>query len=171
MPRGRRAVARRPVEWIGAISAPDSNAASANTQFILLTAAQLSEYIRPTIVRIRGTFWARFEGTLLTGNFIPSITIGITVVTDQAAAAAATPIAFVDLDADWMHWDVFAPEGGFGEAASDIMYVERVIDTKAMRRIEQPDNANLILSLSTTFEGGGGTIKFRFATRILIKGD
>ena len=165
--RGRGRGLRRPTEWLGAIGAVTTDTSSTNSFFTLLSSAQLAEYVTPTIVRIRGTFWAQMTGTQVSGDFIPSICFGVTVVSFQADAAAAIPICFVDLDANWMLWDVIAPEGN----SPTKMKLERVMETKAMRRIEQPDNSVLALSVSTTFAGGAGETNFRFAVRILVKGD
>jgi len=92
-------------------------------------------------------------------------------VTDQAAVAAAVPISAVDLDANWFFWDTFGFQNSLGGAAGEISFEERVMDSKAMRRIDQPDNASIIMAVSTTFGGITGDLLYRTRGRLLIKGD
>ena len=161
---------RRPTEWIGFDTAVQADTATANIFFILLTAAQLSEYITPTIVRVRGIFLYQCSGNIVqtaSGPF--RIGIGMTIVSAQAAAAASVPVAIVDLDANWFLWDSFGIQNS--ALANEFTADERVIDSKAMRKIEQPDNASMVLAVSTTFGGTTGICRYRATGRILIKGD
>jgi len=168
--RGRSA-SRRAVEWIGWATALATDTATTNSVFILLTAAQLAEYIHPTVVRVRGTFGFSGTGNIVgTAGLVTKVTVGMAIVTDQAAAAAATPIAAVDLDADWFLWDTYF-FSNVAATSSLQFHQERVLDSKSMRRIAQPDNAALILAVSTTLNGVAGTLKYRSQGRILMKGD
>jgi len=160
------------VEWAGLFTGSATHVASNNSQITLLTAAQLSEYIHPTLVRVRGIMHLKAYGTIVaTGTaFVPNVVLGIAVVTEQAAAALATPIADTNLDADWLYWDSFTFGGG-ARGADTVFMAERIIDSKAMRRINQPDNARVIMSVSINFDGGAGTIRENIIMRLLIKGD
>ena len=170
MARSRRTV-RRAVEWLGFETAPITETVDATSAFIVITAAQLSEYVHPTMVRLRAVLIAKFSGntTVNTGS-LPSLTIGVTIITAQAAAAGAVPVPDVDLDADWLYWDKFGVQG-VARAAGDASIQERVIDSKAMRRIAQPDNAAIVLIGSVAFEAQTGTIRWNATGRILMKGD
>jgi len=168
--RGSRGgAARRPVEWLGVFASSVDETVSTNSQLTLVTSAQLSEYIYPTIVRVRGVFGGVWSA-LSTNLVVPNIVIGIAVVTEQAAAALATPVADTDLDADWLLWDAFYPDAS-RVVADDPMNFERVFDSKAMRRINQPDNARIIMAISSNFDGATGNLRNNLIVRLLIKGD
>jgi len=167
---GRGRVARRPVEWLGFESGLATDTVDSTSVSQVITDSQFSEYIHPTIVRVRGIFSVVMAGNIVNGTVVPAVTVGLTVVTRQAALAAAVPAPGADLDADWLWWEKFSPdtnEGTLGES----LYMERVVDSKAMRRINQPDNAMLVMVFQTGFNGQTGTIRFTTTLRILIKGD
>ena len=168
--RGRSGRVRRSVEWIGGVGAPVTDTSSTNSFFQLMTAAQLATYVSPTLVRVRGLLRFSGDGAFLAGTqAVPGITVGVVIVSDQAASASAIPVPIVDLDADWLLWDQFGFEGS-PDIASGTMFATGVLDSKAMRKIEQPDNAVIILAVSTTFSGAGD-FRYRFTARALIKGD
>ena len=168
--RGRVSV-RRPVEWLGYDIAVQAETTSTNSVFEIATPAQLSEYIHPTLVRVRGVLLFNATGNIVDGTTVPlRITLGITIVTAQAAAAASVPVSVVDLDADWLYWDQFGFQNSV-EASAATIHEERIIDSKAMRRIAQPDNASIVLVVATTFGGITGNLRYRSTGRLLIKGD
>jgi len=169
--RGRSGrMQRRPTEWLGFVGAATLDTASTNSFFEMISTAQLAEYIHPTIVRVRGVLHFSLDGAAnQPGNAPWRITVGITVVTAQAMAVVALPIPIVDLDANWLLWDQFAPEGS-ADSSGGRIFAMGVLDSRAMRRIEQPDNASVALMVSTTF-AGAGNFRFRATTRTLIKGD
>jgi len=170
--RGVR-TSRRPTEWLGLFTSSVEHTSSNNGQVTLLTSAQLAEYITPTIMRIRGVLGFTWNPGAAPSDFLAQIVMGVVVVTEQAAAALATPIADTDLDADWMLWDSFYVQGSDqGASVQTMHYNERVFDTKAMRRIIQPDNKRLIMSVSINLDGAvSGTLRENFIMRILVKGD
>jgi len=167
-----RGGARRPVEWLGTVFGPSLFTGTANTFFTLATAGQLSEYIHPTIVRVRGVIVFSGEGAFIGPPTVapPVVTLGIAVVTDQAVAGGSLPVAAVDLDASWLYWEQFGFDRQNSISATDALFAERIIDSKAMRRIDQPDNAGIVMPLSVTM-GAAGNLRLRGALRMLIKGD
>jgi len=163
---------RRPTEWLGFATALQSNTVTANDFFEILSPAQLAEYVNPTVVRLRGSFGLWGAGAILADAtaMIPKVTIGFAIVTAQANTAAAIPVPAVDLDADWFLWDTYYFTG-LGSSTGLGLFNEKVLDSKAMRRIIQPDNSALVMGVSTTMNGIAGEIQFRTQGRILIKGD
>ncbi len=163
-------VRRRETQWIGDnMSATTITAASTATLINVLSTVDLA--LRPfTIVRTRGYMhWVSDQsaGTELYGGVY-----GEAVVSEQASAIGVTaiPTPVTDTDSDLFY--TYEPFGGqfVLSDATGIMEAGwfRTFDSKAMRKVEDGQDAITVVESNVAAFGGGGFI-FSKLSRFLIK--
>ena len=158
--RGRRPRSRSPTKWHGAVSVPAQlTAGAANTNFILLTAAQANEFVKPVVVRIVGDLWETFlsvasgeERTL------------ITAIRVQSEAGQLNPLA--DIDANWMWWRM-AYMRQQNNATIQVLPVKHThFDIQVNRFV--PIDATL-RALFELADSGAGVVRFQIGARVLVR--
>jgi len=134
----RGGVARRETLWIGGTAFNQSLAATTSVALVqVLNAAALA--LAPfTIVRTRGLIRVNSDQTGATEDYGASF--GVAVVSEQASTVGITavPTPTVDNDSDlWLVYEFVI--GQFQNLTSAGVFesgVERIIDSKAMRKVE-----------------------------------
>ena len=164
---GSRGV-RRQTRWLDLPATSVSLAGASTAALILsLTAEELA--LRPfTIVRVRLSWFIK------TDQFVASETqqaaVGMAVVSSQSEAIGATavPTPFTDLSSDlWLMHDIISNQNVFGTGVGfdQIGGVEHLVDSKAMRKVEDGQDVVVVLETSS-LSAGVNTIT---AGRVLIK--
>ena len=154
---------KRRVNW--EVFANSSLAAGAGSAvFTLVSEAILEAGPSPTIVRVRGEFWAKSQTSAVNAR----VTAGIIVVTNKALAAgvASLPSPLTDGGSDWLWWDTYGLAWQTGEPIESGA-VRRVIDSKAMRKVGL--NQVLVMVIETTSISGTPSVDMSFAGRVLLK--
>ena len=142
---------RRETLWIGGVGFTQALVATTTVALVqTLNAAALA--LRPfTIVRTRGVISVRSDQQAASETFGASY--GEAVVSDEAAAVGVTAVPTPTTDSASDLWHVYEYIVGrfqFGSTASFVdVGVERIIDSKAMRKVE--DGQQLV----TVVEGPG----------------
>jgi len=161
---------RRETAWLGG-EAFSVALAAPNTAVLASSLNALALALRPfTVVRTRGFASVSSDQSAATEDFGASL--GMAVVSDQAVAVGVTAIptpTLEDFSDLWYVYEMMLGRFAFGSAASfSDVGVGRVIDSKAMRKVE--DGQDLVLAVEgpgATFTASGSIIKVY--TRILIK--
>jgi len=164
---------RQKVEWSGSIQndlvAVGADATVIQTSSINLLAA-MSEMTSPTIVRIRGEFYALVTGGSASDDVL--VGAGICVVSTKAAGVGQTavPSPLTDLSFPWMwhHMSIMRQTPTPIQVAPTLQNIRIPIDCKAMRKVLS-DEEELVNVVETSNAAGTATIVFAFQNRVLIK--
>ncbi len=140
-------------------------AAGATSISVVFTNAVLNAagYLGATLVRTRGVFHAQSDQQAAVEA--PVLCMGMMFVTEEAAAAGAVPSPFTDADADWFVWETVVPSANTGAGTQVSGSVRKIIDSKAMRKVD--DQSSLILVVENVDAAAGAL--FSFSTRMLFK--
>ena len=143
---------RRPTFWEGAtFQAIPSVGGVQVTVNTLVSEATLENVPEPTVVRCRGSYIyseASINGSTVVG-------MGIMLVDNAALAAGVASLQspLTDDGSDWLWWDVFGLDNVGTENADPARTGQRMIDSKAMRKVK----LNQALVLITEANGIGGS--------------
>ncbi len=161
---------KRETLWLGGTAFTQTLATTTSVALVLsLNASALA--LRPfTIVRTRGIL--RCFSDQLGGTEVYGASFGNAVVSDQASAIGVTavPTPTTDNASDlWMVYEFLIGRIGFGSAASFIETgVERVLDSKAMRKVEDGQDLVSVVEGPGAGLGSNGSIISGFQ-RTLVK--
>jgi len=177
MPRGRsygRAIARGPRRGSSWVASSIENsftvlaAATAILDQLLIPAAVTSIGGQATVVRTRGLLIIESDSITATEN--PFGALGMAIVTEQAAAAgiASVPKPYADADQDqWFVWVPFGvAQGVIGGASLDGHTAQYVIDSKAMRKVEEGDAVVVVIENADAVGGLEYNINFRMLFKL-----
>ena len=164
----RGGVRRRETLWF---DVPESvnTLAAANSAVIVSTLATAAKNLRPfTIIRSRLNWHCRSDQTGALERY--QVAMGLAVVSDQATAIGVTavPTPFTDLFSDlWFLHQITAGNFTFvsGIGFDPVGGIEKDIDSKAMRKVE--DGQDLVFVLENSAQSSGSTNIT--AGRLLIK--
>ncbi len=158
--RSARFLGRPPkrYEWLGGNSLLGSVAiGGTSNQPLVSDAEELSDLTNPTIIRVRGHL--HLQVNALVGQVYWAA--GLIMIETNAVIAGAWPDPITDQDADWF-WHASGLLFDFGGGQR---YVNHVIDSKAMRKIDADQySPQLILSSSSASTGAMG---YNFSARSL----
>ena len=133
--------ARRLSEWTSITNSADQ-VIPANTFSLVgsFTGAILAAIVPATLVRVRGRLLFVSDQAAAQETQIGSIGIAIIKEPVRAAGGAALPDPFVDAAADfWLYWESLNMFGSQGDPDHGGENLNMVIDTKAMRKVEDGD--------------------------------
>jgi len=158
---------RRQTFWIGGTEVVTTNAAASGATLLTsLNAAALA--LRPfTVVRTRGLLAARSDQTGAAEFY--SIAFGLIVVSEEAVAAGVGSVPTPDAQnsSDWYVYERIANQFGFVSGTGILLSMtERIIDSRAMRKVSEGQQLISVQEVSAT--SGGGVTMSSFA-RTLIK--
>jgi len=164
----RRGVMRRESLWFAGVYVR-SVLGSASTAVIQTSLNAGALALRPfTIVRTRGHILYRSDQESAAEN--QDVSFGMAVVSDQSVAIGVTavPTPFADNGSDlWFVYESMSARFGFitGVGFDQQSGVERIVDSKAMRKVE--GGQDVIIAAETADISGGVTITS--FVRMLIK--
>ncbi len=165
----RHGVMRRETTWLGGVISRTSQVADGATLLTSLNAAALA--LRPfTVIRTRGVIMVKSDQVAASEPF--QIFFGKAVVSDQSSAIGITAIPTPDTDSGsdlFFVFEVLTGEFQFaaGVGIASTGAIHRVIDSKAMRKIQDgQDLISVIESPSSATTEGSTTSIF---TRTLVK--
>ena len=158
---------RRQMLWLQAVEIEATGTTAGFTTLLTsLNAAALA--LRPfTIVRTRGLLVARSDQVAASEFF--SIAYGDIIVTDQAVAAGvgSVPTPAAEPQSDWHVFERLSGQFDFGTGVGfQIDSVERVIDSKAMRKVDLGEDLIGVQEVTLVSDGG---VTLNSFTRVLIK--
>ena len=157
---------RRHTEW-GSFSL-DFEALPVGTcqSYTLFSAAQLIDFESPTIIRTYLKALTMIPNTAGAGNIHEQLAIGIGVQSEQAVAAGALPCPFTN--ASWggwlLHW--YSHLGREDVARSTYGGERELIDSRAMRKVQEGDAVFLSLETPST---NVSSVNVSFSGRMLFK--
>ncbi len=142
--------------------------ASASQAVLLLSLNAAGLALRPfTIVRTRGLFQVSSDQAATTEEYNASV--GSAVVSDQASAIGITAIPTPETDRSSDLWFVYETIAGNFTVSSAIGLFEagheRVIDSKAMRKVE--DGEDFVTVIETSVVSSGARVYY--SDRVLVK--
>ncbi len=161
---------KRETLWIGGVAFTQTLAAGTSVALVTsLNAAALA--LRPfTIVRTRGTILVRSDQHAADEGYGASY--GEVVVSDQAVAVGITavPTPTTDSSSDlWFVYEFILGELAFGtNVGFTDVGIERIIDSKAMRKVEEGQDLVSVVEGPGAGGGDGGSIIHGFS-RTLVK--
>ena len=122
-----------------------------------------------TIIRTRGTLWVSSDQVAASEE--PFGALGMSVVTDQAAAIGVTalPTPITDESSDnWFLWMPWMASITLATAVSiqSNPYVAYPFDSKAMRKVDDGDNVAVVLENSSGADGVRFILKFRMLVKL-----
>jgi len=155
---------RRDSIWL-ATATSEFTIAAASTTVLAFALGASALALRPfTIVRERNNWFVRSD--VVTGGEVWGCALGACVVTEQANAigssAVPTPITDQDSDQFYMYDEIY---GRFGGTAVEEVGARKVVESKAMRKVG--DNDQAIIVFETPSFVSSATIVF--GGRFLIK--
>ncbi len=158
--RGQRPRSKSPTKWHGAVSAPASlTTSAANTNFILLTAAQANEFVSPVVVRIVGDLYVIFQSVTATNERTL-----ITAIRVQTEAGQLNPL--VNIDANWMWYMTHFVRREVSITDVVVPVTHTHFDIPVSRKV--PIDATLRCIFELTNEGAG-VVRFVIAARVLVR--
>ncbi len=166
----RNGVMRRETLWL-ATSQIQAAIATADTavQLFVFSSAFLSASVPFTIVRSRGLIFMHSDQGSATED--QEIAFGIAVVSDQAnsigVTAVPTPVADAGSDLWFVYETLFSQIRvtsaiGFSESLGR----ERIIDSKAMRKVEDGQNISAVVETGPNSEGVATSTFMRFLIKM-----
>jgi len=165
----RNGVKRRETLWIGDTATTPVGLAGANTAVLINSLGALALALRPfTIVRTRGVVVVRTDQIAASEDV--DLAYGQVVVSDQAVAIGITALPTPSTDSDSDLFFVYERLMnsfffGTGVGFDGKMFVEREIDSRAMRKVE--DGQDLVAVAETGVSSSG--VVFAQFSRTLIK--
>ena len=168
----RSGVMRRETKWTSTgVIATGLAAAGTSVQLATFTAAFLLDNAPFTIMRTRGVIIQHTDQIAATED--QEVAYGIAVVTEQANAIGVTavPTPFTDSESDsWFVYEVILGEYQFGSAigfsGSAAFTQERIIDSKAQRKVEDGFDISAVVESSSTSAGLGFASQFRMLIKL-----
>jgi len=164
---GRRAGIRRETLWLGGVTVR-STVATASTSLIhtSLNAAALA--LTPfTVVRVRGVL--RLESDQLVATEFNEMAFGHAIVSEQAVAIGVTavPTPVTDDNSDlWFVYEAMFNDIKVSSAIGILTQgVERIVDSRAMRKVEEGEDLIGVVETGATSAG----VVMTTYTRALIK--
>ena len=159
--------ARRSTVWLS-LDPVDVTLPAASTAVLTHTLNAAALALRPfTIVRTRLHWFLESDQVAASENYMAAV--GISVVSDQAAAVGITgvPRPFADLGSDnFFYHEIQSGSFVFGSGVGFIEEVRGVnTDSKAMRKVNEADDVAVVVENSSL--GAGSFI--RMAGRMLVK--
>ncbi len=148
----RHGVMRRETVWFGGIVVTSTLGAASTAVFqTSLNAAALA--LRPfTVIRTRGHMLVRSDQTA--ANEQVNVMYGRAVVTDQAVAIGVTALPTPATDNDSDLWFQFGSASlHFGVDVKNSIQVLQLIDSKAMRRVEDGQDIAGVVETDANSEG------------------
>ncbi len=154
------------IGWIGPTSKAAIPAASAVLQTVLNASALA---LRPfTIVRTRLTLWANTDQAA--ANEEPQLAYGMTVVKDQASTIGITalPDPVTDTDEGWFVYESMVPalQLATGVGIQAPAGVERIVDSKAQRKVGPNDDVVSVWANSSAADGAVVLVMGRFLVKL-----
>ena len=154
----------RLTEWFASPDASGGTTLAANTfvQYAVLTAAEKAK--RPfTVTRTVGSIWVRSDQVAAEED--PLGAVGFIVVSDKASATGPTAIPdpiTQEASDEWFTYRAFASQGGPILGAP---LIEHQFDSKAMRKVADGEDINIVV---TNADSGAGLV-FILKFRMLVK--
>ncbi len=160
---------RRQTSWVGGVWTSDAIALNTAVLLTTFTAAALVDLVPFTIVRTRGLLFLASDQAAGTEN--AAVSYGHAVVTQQAVDVGVTAVPLPDDDSDsdlWYVWEALATRIHLSSAIGfNQVGVTRILDSKAMRKVE--DGQNPISIVQTPLTGFSEGVVFRSVFRQLVK--
>ncbi len=157
---GARPRSRSPTKWHGAVSVESILTTSAqNTNFVLLTAAQANEFVKPVVVRIVGDLY-----TVFTSPTAGNERTMLAAIRVQSEAGQLNPLA--DIDANWMWYkSMFFHQV---QAVTDqvLPVVHNHFDIRVARKVPIDGTVRAIFEFTN---GGAGSVIFQISARVLVR--
>lgn len=165
---------RRPVEWQG--QANDDYATSglgSVTRHTIVNAATLSEYTKPTMVRLSGRYTFKLNAaTAMTTSNVSAFQVGIAVVHEDV-----TSLDPEDSDEDWVWREsgiliraYQTSNSGNNIHVNDVSGIQsRVVDVRAMRKIPSDHHMIALFVHAYDLDGNPSSLQHFGHCRALIK--
>jgi len=165
----RGGVRRRETLWIGSACVLQT-IATPGAAFLILSLSAGALALRPfTIVRTRGVLYARSDQTAATEQF--GIAVGSMVASDEAVAIGVTavpnPASNPSSDLWYLHELMFGDVSVATVVGFQSIGKERIIDSKAMRKVEEGQDA--VTVLETCVESNLEGCDVMYFDRTLVK--
>ena len=146
----RRAAPRRTTFWNGAIfQALPSVAGVDSTVSTVLSEVTLETVPNATIIRCRGTYGWTVAGA--DGSGVCALGIMLVNAPALAVGIGSLPTPITDIGSDWLWWDIFGWDNVGTAGDGPVLAGQRVIDSKAMRKVK----LNQVLVMITQISGLG----------------
>jgi len=168
----RKATARRSKVWLGSQSTTALGLApSTAAVFTIVDETQVETQGKPTIARVRGTWNVWHDRAAASATSAMSVAAGITVVSTKSLAIGVTalPTPITNIEWPWLWWDsaVVGIDVGDATGFERIERNNRLIDSKAMRKVPPASTIVLIVEAGAALLGAPDA-RLAFVIRMLL---
>ena len=167
----RKTAARRSKVWVGAQGTIAALGPSSASAFTIIDETSLETQGKPTIARCRGMWNAWHDTSAAAATSSMVVAAGIAVVSTKAITAGVTaiPNPLTNIEWPWLWWDsaLVGNEVITAVGVQSIGNTNRVIDSKAMRKIPPASTLILVLESGPALEGAPDA-NVAFALRMLL---